>query len=230
MRENLGEVGDVEAITKLVRVEGLDLIDVGCGSGNATRMLAELGATVLGVEPDSVQAEKNRTAEPVPGLTFAEAGAEALPVEDDSADGVLFFRSLHHVHRELMDDAIREAIRVLRPDGFLVVFEPGMDCSHFEMMRPFNDETAVRTLAQETLDTMAEPVFREVRKLVFVQHPRWESFDAMADFFSGLSFHAITRDQIDLPEVRAAFEKARTDDGYVFDQTTLVNFYRSPNA
>ena len=228
-RSDLGELTDIEGVTRLLSVEGLSLIDVGCGAGDVARALAELGAVVLGVEPDPVQAQKNRSAEPVPNVTLVEAGAEALPADDRSVDGVLFFRSLHHVPRELMDKAFMEAARVLKPGGFVYVVEPGMEGSHYKMMRPFHDETEVRTLAQQALAKTADSLFEPVGKYVYMQHPRHESFEAMRKFFTAMSFNDIDREMIDVPEVRESFEAARCEDGYVFDQPTLVNFYRQPS-
>lgn len=226
-RIDLGELTDIEAISRLLSVAGLHLIDAGCGAGHLSRALAEMGAVVLGVEPDPVQTGKNLAADPVPNVTMIQAGAEALPVEDGSVDGVLFSRSLHHVPRELMDRALTEAARVLKPGGFVYVAEPGIDGNHFRMMRPFHDETEVRTLAQAALERTADPLFQQVDRYVYMQHPRHESFEAMIDFFTSLSFNNISREMIDLPEVRENFEAARSDDGYVFDQPTLVNLYRS---
>ncbi|MDE2463381.1 MAG: class I SAM-dependent methyltransferase, partial [Alphaproteobacteria bacterium] len=105
-RKDLGRMNDLEAIGALLEVKGLRLVDVGCASGAQDRELVGRGATVLGVEPDPVQAEKNRKAEPLPGLTFVEARAQALPAESQSMDGVFFFRSLHHVPMEAMDAAL----------------------------------------------------------------------------------------------------------------------------
>ena len=111
---NLGEQSDINAVSKVVSVKGLSIVDVGCGPGALARDLCALGATVLGVEPDPIQAEKNRNAAQTTGLQFAEAGAESLPVLDASADGVFFCRSLHHVPTEHMDGALKEARRVLK--------------------------------------------------------------------------------------------------------------------
>lgn len=226
MRTELGELNDMEAIGQLLPVGGLNLIDVGCGAGVMAKALAEQASTVLGIEPDPVQAEKNRAAQPAVNVTLKEAGGEAIPAEDNSVDGVFFFRSLHHVPGALMDKALAEAARVLKPDGFLYVLEPGMEGNHFTMMRPFHDETEVRTLAQQALERTAEGLFEESGKYAYMMRPRHESFDAMVDQFTGMSFNAITREMMDVPEVREAFEAARADDGYVFDQPMLVNLYR----
>ena len=226
MHTELGELGDLDALTRIVEIAGLNLIEAGCGAGDTARGLAERGATVLAVEPDAVQVEKNRTAPPTPGVTFVEAGAEALPAEDASVDGVLFFRSLHHVPRELMNGALVEAARVLKPEGFLYVAEPGMEGSHFAMMRPFNDEFEVRTLAQQALTKYAQPLFEDTARYVYMQRPRHESFAAMVNKFSTLSYNPIRRELIEQAEVRKNFEAGKTADGYVFEQPILVDIHR----
>ena len=105
----LGERSDIAAVGALATLDGLHVIDVGCGPGDIARALVASGATVIAAEPDPIQAAKNRAAPPLDSLTFVEAGAEALPVADGSMDGVFFFRSLHHVPIEKMDAALAEA-------------------------------------------------------------------------------------------------------------------------
>ncbi len=226
MRKPLGELSDIEAVDTLVDVAGLELIDVGCGSGATARLLAERGATVVGLEPDPVQAAQNSKAEPTPSVTLVEGHGEALPQEDDSVDGVFFFRSLHHVPAANMDDALREAERVVRPGGFVFVVEPGMEGTHFEMMRPFHDEGPVRTLAQEALARTASEIFATHEQYECLQYGRYESFDALVARFSSMSFNDIDPASIDVPEVRASFDSAQTDSGYVFDQPILIDLYR----
>jgi len=157
-RTDLGERrNDVSALLALTSVAGLALVDVGCGAGGNARDLAGAGATVLGVEPDPIQAARNRDAAATPGVAFLEARAERLPAGDGSMDGVVFFRSLHHVPVEAMDRALAEAARVLNPaTGFLAVVEPGVEGTHFPVMRPFHDETIVRAQAQAALDRAAK--------------------------------------------------------------------------
>ena len=229
-RIELGEMSDLEAVDKLVDVKDLDLVDAGCAAGDAARGLAERGATVLGVEPDPVQAESNRSKSPTPRVTLLEAGAQALPAEDSSTDGVFLFRSLHHVPEDLMDQALNEAARVLKPEGFLFVAEPAMGCSFFWLMQPFHDESKMRTLAQEALDRTAGNLFEETAKYRCVQRPKFADFDAFVDMFTGMSFNRITRKMMDLPKVRKNFDAARTNDGYVFEQPMLINMYRRPRG
>jgi ubiquinone/menaquinone biosynthesis C-methylase UbiE len=229
MRKNLGELSDFAAVRSLVALEGKTFADIGCGPGAVSRKMVAAGATITGVEPDPVQAEKNRTAAPVPGLTFIEGGAEKLPFEAGSIDGVFFFRSLHHVPSELMDSALAEAARVMKPSGFLYVAEPGVDGSNFKVIKPFHDETRVRAQAQAALDRNGSRLFGQTTLCAYTQHPRYKNFEALVDRFVSQSFNDINRKEIETNEVRALFEAGRTSEGdYAFEQTMLVNLYREP--
>jgi ubiquinone/menaquinone biosynthesis C-methylase UbiE len=229
-RTDLGERTDIAAVTALVAVEGLSVVDIGCGPGKVSRDLVAAGATVLGVEPDPIQAQKNRQAPPVPGLTFIEGRAQSLNLETGSVDGVFFFRSLHHVPVEQMEAALHEAARVIKPGtGFLCVFEPGMTGTHFQVMRPFNDETRVRTEAQAALGRISGRLFQTEALYRYVQFPRYPDFEAMVTRVTGLTFIDVQREHVETDEVRSLFEAERTAAGdYVFEQPMLVNFYRGP--
>ena len=229
-RSDLGERSDVAALLALTPVVGLALVDVGCGPGKSARDLAAAGATVLAVEPDPIQAARNREADPVPGVAFVEARAERLPAGSGSMDGVVFYRSLHHVPVEAMEAALAEAARVLKPEtGFLCVIEPGMMGTHFPLMRSFHDETRVREAAQAALDTTAARLFGERASFRYVQHPRYAGFDALVARVLGQTFNAIARERVETDAVRALFEAGRTDRGdYAFEQPMLLDLFRAP--
>ncbi len=222
--EDLGESEDIAVIEQLVPLAGYRLVDAGCGGGRIARALAERGATVLGVEPDPVQAQKNRVADPLPGLTYAEAPAQSLPLDDASVDGVFFSYSLHHVPAEHMDAALAEAARVLKRDsGFLYVMEPLLSGTMEDVYRPFHDETDVRRLAYAAVERAA-PRFAETREFRYWSPVRHGAFDDFVDGIAGASYNRFTRVDVDRPAVRTAFEQGRTEDGdYVFSEYSRVN-------
>jgi ubiquinone/menaquinone biosynthesis C-methylase UbiE len=82
------------------------VVDVGCGDGALVRHLARRGARAIGVEPGAQPLARARASEPVGGERYEEGGADALPLEDASADVVVFANSLHHVPGELLDAAL----------------------------------------------------------------------------------------------------------------------------
>lgn len=102
------------------------ILDLGCGQGLTTRMLAERfpEASFVGLEYDqalvdyaSGQAESR--------MKFQQGDAAHLPFPDASFD--LVFTRYLLVHLPDPNAAIREMLRVARPGGFVMAYEP--DCS-----------------------------------------------------------------------------------------------------
>ncbi len=229
--EDFGICSDGDAIGRLFDVAGLDLVELGCGAGELARWLAGRGSRVRAVEPDPVQAAKNRAAGPVAGIAFTEAGAQDLPFADGSADGAIFGRSLHHVAPEHMDKAIDEALRVLRPaSGFLLVIEPVMAGSYAELTRPFNDESTVHRLAIEALARRAAPRFAETRRIVYRELVSYAGFDDFLADKLGATYNDHRREEVDTAGVRARFEAGRTDGEYRFEYTSRIDYYRGLDA
>ena len=226
---HLGYATDIEIIGRLVELEGRTIADVGCGDGRVARALADLGATVVGVEPDPIQAAKNREADAYPGVTLIEGAAEHLPQDTASVDGVIFCKSLHHVPREGMDAGLREAARVLKPgNGFLYVVEPDVRGAFSQLAKPFHDETQVRAWALDALTRVADKIFGEVEEYWYTITNKFDDFDGFASRMSGTSYNAIQRDDIEAANLRQAFEGGRCDDGYAFDNPMRVRLYRRP--
>ena len=225
--ERWGLSTDLAVLDRLVQVRGRSIVDVGCGAGALARSLAERGATVLGVEPDPVQAERNRDASETDGVSFAEGRAEALPVGDVAVDGVIFGRSLHHVPEAAMRPALAEARRVLAEGGFLYVLEPVMEGAFSAVMKPFHDETEVRRQARRALADSA-PLFDRAREIHYEVERRFESHAAFVDLFSGLSYNSYGADAVRSETVKRLFEAGRTDAGdYAFVQPMRVDLFHT---
>ncbi|HUG55890.1 MAG TPA: class I SAM-dependent methyltransferase, partial [Candidatus Limnocylindrales bacterium] len=98
---------------------GAVVLDVGGGTGGVGDRLARDGVTVVVIEPSAslvaAGARRRRAAR------FVQGRGEALPVRDGAADAVLFIEVLHHVADGAT--ALREAARVLRPGGRLLIEE-----------------------------------------------------------------------------------------------------------
>ncbi len=113
---------DVETIQRLCQLQGKSVLEVGCGDGRITTMLAPYCERILGVdlEPRFIEIGKQRIAES--GLTNVELkvmDACRLELADESVDFVLFPWVLQMVSDP--GAAVREAYRALRPGGMIVV-------------------------------------------------------------------------------------------------------------
>ncbi len=98
-------------------VAGKRTLDVGCGEGRFCRMLAELGARTIGIDPTKRLIDRARELHPE-GEYWMGSG-EALPFQHDNFDLVVSYLVLIDI-----DDyqaAIREMARVVRPGGKVVV-------------------------------------------------------------------------------------------------------------
>lgn len=225
--EHWGLSTDLAVLDRLVQVRGRSIVDVGCGAGALARSLAERGATVLGVEPDPIQAERNRDAPETDGVCFAKGRAEALPVDDGAVDGVIFGRSLHHVPEAAMRPALREAQRVIAGGGFVYVLEPVMEGAFSAVMKPFHDETEVRRQARDALADSA-PLFGSAREVHYEVERRFGSHAAFVELFSGLSYNSYGADAVRSDTVKRLFEAGRTDAGdYAFVQPMRVDLFHT---
>lgn len=98
-----------------------DVLDVGCGTGNAALRAAQAGARVVGVDltPELLE-EGARLAEQLGvEVQWVEGDAEALPVQDASFDVVVSVFGCMFAPRHPV--AAAELARVVRPGGRLAV-------------------------------------------------------------------------------------------------------------
>jgi SAM-dependent methyltransferase len=100
---------------------GLEILEVGCGTGYWLSLLLDWGARLTGLDSSTGMLE--RAAERVPKAQLVRGRAESLPFPAQSFDRVFCVNAFHH----FSDKAgfLREAARVLRPEGRL--FTVGMD-------------------------------------------------------------------------------------------------------
>jgi ubiquinone/menaquinone biosynthesis C-methylase UbiE len=157
---------------------GKHVLDIGCGGGVLARSLSDRGARVVGVDPNMEAVAAARQA--VPGGTFYQAGAEAMPFADRSFDGAVFLNSLHHVPKLAMHQALREAARLTKPAGTIVVIEPLAAGSFFSVLRTVEDETAVRAAAQEVIaEAIESEAFEQLDRSDYL---RREHFADLGEF------------------------------------------------
>lgn len=93
---------------------GMRLLEVGCGTGNYLRAIAEdTGSEVWGIEPSREMLD--RATVTAPSATLRQVHAEKLGVADASFDRVISVDVIHHVSDRTA--YFREVARVLRPGG-----------------------------------------------------------------------------------------------------------------
>jgi SAM-dependent methyltransferase len=103
-------------------VRGLDVLNLGCGTGGFNVVARRHGAQVCGVDAEwdavAIAADKARAA----GGAVAAATGEALPFRDAAFDLVHCFSTIEHVASAAT--TIAEMLRVTRPGGAVYVHTP----------------------------------------------------------------------------------------------------------
>ena len=89
------------------------VLDVGCGDGQISRLLAAAGAAVVGADPtwNQIDVAQRRGG----GAAYVRSGAAELPFADASFDAAVACLVFEHI--DDVDGAIAEIARVVRPGG-----------------------------------------------------------------------------------------------------------------
>jgi ubiquinone/menaquinone biosynthesis C-methylase UbiE len=151
-------------------VHGAEVLDVACGSGYGSALLARHAARVTGAEisPEAVDRARKQYAA-VPNLELRQADCSALPMADASFDAVVSFETIEHIAAQ--EAFLDEALRVLRPGGVLILSCPNK--LEYSDKRNFVNPFHTRELYRDELAALLAPRFA---------HALW--FRQRASFFS----------------------------------------------
>jgi ubiquinone/menaquinone biosynthesis C-methylase UbiE len=156
-----------ESLAALELTAGDRLLDLGCGTGTASRAAAGDAAFVTGVDLSAEMiGQAFALASGIPNSRFAVADAEHLPFGDAAFTAVLCTNSFHHYPDPAR--AVREMARVLAPGGRLVL---GDACSDLATAR------------------LADRILRVVEP----GHVRLYRSDALAGFLHHAGFTEVAR-------------------------------------
>ena len=116
----------VELLEDLVRptlgsLQGLSILDVGCGTGTTDKFIEPRVQTLHGVDISEEMLTKARRN--VPKADFSWYDGEKLPFTDGAFDVVTAICVLHHVPMSKRFKVISEMVRVTRPEGVVAIFE-----------------------------------------------------------------------------------------------------------
>lgn len=121
---------------------GKRVLDVACGEGYGTCMLAEKAVSAIGLDLDADAVAHARAKYSLANLEFLQGNCTALPLPDASIDLAISFETLeHHAEHEAM---LAELRRILAPDGVLLISTP--DRHHYSDERHYTNPFHVREL------------------------------------------------------------------------------------
>jgi SAM-dependent methyltransferase len=144
--------------------------DLGCGPGDVTARLAELGLEAFGVDASPAMIELARQAHP--GLRFDVGTMEAPAIADGALGGVLSRWSLIHTPPPEVPAILAEFHRVLAPGGHLLVgFSASEGPSHPTQVFDHAVAPAYRWSPDHLAALLREAGLAEVARLVSEPEP-----------------------------------------------------------
>lgn len=117
-----------QVYTQLAALSGVrpgdHVLDVGCGPGYFTRIMADAAgpqgrATGLDASEEGIAEARRVTRQP--NCTFVNGITEAIDADEGTYDVVVTALMIHHLPEDLRPRAVAEMFRVLRPGGRLLI-------------------------------------------------------------------------------------------------------------
>jgi len=105
--------------------------DFGCGPGQTTKYLKDLGIEISGLDLSEKIIEQAKATHPE--IHFRKGNILELEFENESIAGVVTFYAIVHFTEEQVEIAFREVFRVLKPGGiFLFTYHIGEETIHLD--------------------------------------------------------------------------------------------------
>jgi 2-polyprenyl-3-methyl-5-hydroxy-6-metoxy-1,4-benzoquinol methylase len=165
-------------------VRGKRVLDFGCGAGENTALLALRGADVVGIDvsPELIALAEKRCGLHGVKADLRVASCHETGLPDHSFDVVFGIAILHHLDLAL---SLKEASRLLKPDGFCIFQEPIRDSRLAKLLRRVCPPTATDISPYErpfeTRELLEAPVafkMSDIRKfrlphIAIIGNDRW---------------------------------------------------------
>ena len=156
-------------LTVLPLCKGKDVLDIACGTGYGSAILAQSAHAVTGVDIDKATVEACRAnyCQRHENLTFLHGDVAKVPLQDASVDVLISFETIEHVDASKQKEFLCEIRRVLRPGGLLVMSSPNKDTAH-------SNEFHVHELEEDEFRNLLQSQFK--RSVFFRQKIVLSSF------------------------------------------------------
>jgi SAM-dependent methyltransferase len=138
---------------------GKSVLDIGCGEGYGSNLLAEVASRVVGIDLSPQAIEHARTRYQQPNLNFEVADCRKTGFPDAGFDLIVCFEMIEHIeeHHQLLS----EVKRLLRPGGCFVVSSP--DKAVYSEAQGYQNPFHVKELYGGEFKSLLEKNFARVK-------------------------------------------------------------------
>jgi ubiquinone/menaquinone biosynthesis C-methylase UbiE len=138
---------------------GKRVLDIACGEGYGSALLARRAGHVLGVDVSAEAIDHAKRAYPrVANVEFKVGSCTAIPAPDASVDVVVSFETIEHIAEH--EEFLAELARVLKPDGVAILSSPNK--AEYTDKRRTENEFHVKELYREELAELVAKRFPHV--------------------------------------------------------------------
>lgn len=170
-------------------IKGMRGIDIGCGEGSNTRLLAKQGAIIeaIDIAPVFIEKAKELEKEYPLGINYSVASATQLPYQNESFEFATSFMCLMDLPDQ--EKALMEANRVLKPGGFFQfsIEHPCFKTPHLKKVKTENGKTYAYEIGDyfsETKGKIEEWIFGDAPDEIKNRIPKFK----VPNFHRTLSF------------------------------------------
>lgn len=139
-------------------VAGLHVLDIACGEGYGSAILAKQAESVIGVDISEAAIAHARSAYALANLRFEVGSCTSIPLGDASVDAIVSFETIEHVQEH--DETMREFARVLKPGGWLCMSCP--DKLEYSDLPNYHNPYHVRELYGHEFQDLLQRFFARV--------------------------------------------------------------------
>lgn len=121
-------------------LQGKRVLDMGCGTGDASRYMAEKGLNVVGID---LSEEMLSIARKQPAsIEWVKGDICACPFGDAEFDGIILSYTLNHLNERMFHKVMAEVERLLKPRGkILLVYHVGV--GEIVMPEPLDSDLSI---------------------------------------------------------------------------------------
>lgn len=107
-------------------VKGKRVLDIACGEGYGTALLASTALTVCGVDIDKycIEHAQKKYGLDFSNINFVIGETGKIPLDDHSVDVVVSFETIEHINESAQKEFLLEVKRVLTAGGILIISTP----------------------------------------------------------------------------------------------------------
>ena len=103
------------------------VLDVACGEGYGSNILAQTAKKVIGVDIDDETIKYARSKYSSSNISFVCSDVEKLPFEDNFFDVIVSYETIEHIDEIKQKEFLNEIDRVLKCDGLLIMSTPNKE-------------------------------------------------------------------------------------------------------